>query len=109
MQVGDRVVCIKTRTSSDGVAYIYKGRIYTILNEWICGCGDRNFNVGLSNVLKSGCDVCLVMTKIQGITWIDSRCFWPIQYNSATEKLANVEIIEEKSDIPIKEPQKEKA
>ena len=100
------MVCIKSH--SDPLCALRKGLIYIIMDINKCECGVISFNVGIINARTS--IVCFCGESAEtSIWWISSELFRPIQYNSATEELANKEIIEEKSDIPIKEPQKEKA
>ena len=104
MKISDRVVCIRTIGNIFGVG-IVKGQIYTIYNIHICPtCNAVYFDVGLPDSPGSeNCTKCHTTIGPCGVC-ADSRHFRPIEYNSATEELANKEIVKETSDIPIKEP-----
>ena len=104
MKVGDRVVCVKAH--SDPECPLKVKSIYTIFNARKCKCGEVGFDVGI--MLPPGyslieCNKCGMVERTH-IWTIRSRYFAPIQFNSATEELANKEIVEERSDAPIKEP-----
>lgn len=107
MKVGDRVVCVKSNYW-EGNAGVIKGRVYVIENIISCSCGSISFDVGVSSITSfTKCHKCGSLDSYPA--WLQSASrFAPIQYNSATEELANKEIVKETSDIPIKEPQKEK-
>lgn len=106
MKIGDRVVCVKAHTNP--ACRIKKGTIYTIRNAKQCSCGNIAFDVGIIGTSSIGsCNSCKgKYTKPIEIWWISARSFAPIQYNSAHDELLNKEIVEEKADIKIKEPEK---
>jgi hypothetical protein len=99
MKVGDKVVCI--RTHSQWV--VKKGQIYTIYDVYKCRCGVINFDVGIK--AAGGlyhCTICNHTSPNNGVHWIDSRNFAPLQYNSAMDKILS-EVAEERIDVPEKE------
>ena len=101
MKVGDRVVCVRTHS----LRAVIKGKIYEIFNIYKSPCcGKIIYDVGISGHGKTRC----LCGKILGGAewWIGSWLFRPIEYNSATEELANKEIVKETLDVPIKEPLK---
>lgn len=108
MKVGDRVVCVKAHSQPECPLKV--GKVYIILDMLLCSCGEMCIHVGIGNpgdwdATSCGCGRLL---NPDSIWWLDPDLFRPIEYNSATEELANKKVVEEKSDIPIKEPQKEK-
>ena len=111
MKAGDRVVCVISHSKSNENGVI-KGKIFEIIEvrKGPCNCVPIVFNIGITHIFN--CMMCMEcytnFDTNDSMWWFSSSLFRPIQYNSATEELANKEIIEEKSDIPVKEPQKEK-
>jgi hypothetical protein len=105
MKVGDRVVCVKAHGNPE--CGVKKGAIYTIRDVKQCSCGSIAFDVGIIGTSPLGsCRLCKKRYfKSIGIWWISARSFAPITYNSAMDELLNKEIVEEKADIQIKEPQ----
>ncbi len=109
MKVGDRVVCVGSH--SNPRCPLRVGIIYMIMGCKECPtCGGVGYNVGIGTIPEHQWTRCTCGARgaIDSVWWISSKLFRPIQYNSATEELANKKVVEEKSDIPIKEPQKEK-
>lgn len=104
MKVGDRVVCVKGHPSPE--CSLKKGVEYTILNTNACSCGGITIDVGVPLPLNlfSGCYCKKIING--SVWWLDPNLFRPISYNSAMDELLNKEIVEEKADIQIKEPQK---
>ena len=104
MRVGQKVVCIKSSTSR----WVIKGRIYTVENMVKCECGHIMIAVGVVRLkMYTSCSTCGMLYSPN--IWFNSANFAPIQYNSAHSELVQKAVTIEKSDIPIKEPQKEKA
>ena len=104
MRVGESVVCIRDAGNPFG-SRIFKGRIYLIHDTQECCCGHITIDVGVRN--DRGLQLCLGCgheSPNSSIVWCGPGNFRPIEYNSATEELANKEIVKETSDIPIKEP-----
>ena len=108
MRVGERVVCVKAHQDSECPLKV--NSIYYVLDMDVCKCKRIAFDVGIKLSLDWKGVRCRKCREIvyTNIWWISSHLFRPIQYNSATEELANKEIVEETSDIPVKEPKKEK-
>jgi hypothetical protein len=102
MEVGDRVVCVKSH--KDPECPLKKGATYTILSIDICACGDISIDVGIKCPVGVEC-YCGRMVAPFDIWWLNPKLFAPITYNSAHDELLNKEIVEEKADIKIKEPQ----
>lgn len=109
MKTGERVVCVETKGNVYGHS-VKKGQIYTINNVWTCpSCGKFKLDVGLYHNMSGrngGCVKCSLDGPDISVIWCDSRLFRPIQYNSAHSELVQKAVTIEKSDIPIKEPQK---
>ncbi len=102
MKTGDRVVCIKTKTSRQGNHKIVKDRIYMIHNVFSCQCGMLHLDIGFSNISPMGRCNCGDLYFTEGTLWAHSIYFAPLQYNSAHDELIN--IVEEKIDV--KQPEK---
>lgn len=112
MKVGDEIVCIFAPPDASGYVPVVKGRVYLLLGIVTCqNCGHTWFDVG---ILPSGdfqeCGRCAPFSTFPGHTvWVSYKLFRPIEYNSAHEELLNKEVVEEKLDIPVKEPQKQES
>ena len=105
MKVGDRVVCVETNNFR-GYLGVKAGYIYVIQRIMTCKCGIVNFDIGTPVIdifPRTGC-MCGREFMDRTAWWQKSSRFRPIVFNSATEELANKEIVEERSDAPIKEP-----
>ena len=104
MKTGDRVCWVETYVKY--VVRVHKNEIYTIKAEWACQCGIKRFDVGIKVPYYCYGSICCSCSSKSddGIAWPESKYFAPIEYNSATEELANKEIVKETLDIPIKEP-----
>ncbi len=108
MKTGEKIVCVRSHSARA----VIKGQIYTIIGLMECpGCKKVMFDVGvIAHFMVWYCGGprggCGVEINPHGIWWLDAILFAPIAYNSATEELANKEIVEEKSDIPVKIPEK---
>ncbi len=111
MKPGDRIVCVSAPSSECGEVFVKKGTVYLLLGIIPClKCDHVWFDVG---VRPSGdfqrCGMCTYPSKFPGHTvWISRELFRPIEYNSAHSELLK-EVVEEKLDIPIKEPQKQES
>jgi hypothetical protein len=103
MKVGDRVVCVNAAKFGNRLK---KGAIYVINSMQKCSCGAINFDVGLKSSQFIICEDCGTFFTHNGCWWVHHSLFAPISYNSAHDELLNKEIVEEKADIKIKEPQK---
>jgi len=109
MKPGDKVVCIESAHDSDNRFEVKKGRVYTILDLWNCSChthldvGLGSYTIGRINCIHCG------KTAPNSKSYVPSYYFRPIEYPSAHEELMNKTWVEEKIDIPIKEPQKQES
>ena len=65
-------------------------------------CKERNKLIEYLDIISS----CGKNVNEGPVWWFKSSRFAPIEYNSATEELANKEIVKETLDVPIKEPLK---
>lgn len=97
-KIGQKVVCIKDH--SQGA--VKRGFVYTILNFNTCGCG-LTFDVGLTH----NASICFDCGTFIGKVWWIHHSLFSILQNQyqfvSSEVVKNIEIIEEKSDCPIKE------
>lgn len=99
------MVCVKSNYWK-GNPGVIKGCVYVIGNIVKCSCGGISFDVGTPSVTNFvRCQDC---GSLDGYpAWLQAAFrFRPIEYNSATEELANKEIVKETLDVPIKEPLK---
>ena len=105
MQVGQEAVCIEDSCDNSNTFRIIKGQVYHILGIWKCNC-HTYYDIGFNASRTFECVHCYD-TIHDGIVYVPSKYFAPIQYNSAHDDLINKikETKEEKLDAPIKEPE----
>ena len=102
-KIGQQVVCVKQH--SQGILEVNK--IYTVLNIYKCNCGRIAFDVDILNHYNTSttCD-CMKTIEPKTIWWINSKLFRPLEYNIISNKELISNIITEKLDTPIKQPEK---
>jgi hypothetical protein len=105
-----KVVCIITARNTHGHT-IVKGQIYEVKQTANCGCSshkwyDIGYTLNHPDPFAGLCQVCNgQFSSSRTIVWADSRCFAEIEYRTAHAELINKKPVEEKSDIPILEPE----
>lgn len=86
-EVGKKVVCIKTH--SQGV--VVEGKIYIVNNIDTCPkCGAIQLDVGISSDRNYGLCICNKRKVNNGIHWLSSRIFRPLDESFAESVLENI-------------------
>ncbi len=97
--VGKKVICIKTH--SQGV--VVEGKIYTINSINPCSyCGAIQLDVGISSKRDYGLCVCNLRQPTNGVHWLSSKIFRPLDESFAESVLENImEQIEQEELVEI--------
>ena len=101
MKVGDQVVCVKSLIDEENII-VKKGLIYTILNVDVCKCGDIAYDIGKSydtSYIQQSCKCGEI--NHDGIWWVSSSCFAPIQRDEFLNSDQIEKSAEEKIDIEL--------
>ncbi len=101
--IGQKVICVKARLNIP----IKEGKIYTIIGIYECSCGRIKLDIGetvgmISMGTRCDCGKCIFTF----IWHFDSCRFCPIDSYLIPNKEIIGNLIEERQDIQIKEPQK---
>jgi len=86
-EVGKKVICIKTHSQR----VVVEGKIYTVNNIQICSeCGTTQLDVGISSNRDYGLCLCNKRHPTNGVHWLSSRIFRPLDESFAESVLENI-------------------
>ena len=91
MRIGDKVICIRTRTTPKGYSGAIKGKIYTVLGIFNCPCGNFAIDVGIETpygvIMRAPCTACGSKHLWPKRWYMNKRDFVPIDWDDCTEVL----------------------